>query len=156
MSPAGFERFEYADVVGDPEPEVLKQVRGGKALQVSDRGGRILTTLAPGYYVTDFGAIHASRPDKNDVVLYLYPTTPERAGTFSIVALPDEKTIATWDVHPATAWFAVGPWKGREALQEMERENAYRIDDVEGGANGSSWTVSTFSGRWRYRNGPTR
>ncbi len=212
-------RSKHADVIGGAEPELLKQLEGNQGLEVLDSAGQRVTTLKTAGYLTDFGAVHASRPDKFDVVLYVYPSTPERGGTFSIVSLPSEQTVATWYIHPPTDRFAVGPWKGQEALfylqgetlvvrsplgpvlaqpevpgghvlgrvievlaladhtvvlssgdgytqyhmvsvfdrqgqlrfQEIERENAFRLEAPEAATDEQSWAVWTFSHRWRYR-----
>ena len=115
-------RFKHADVTDGPEVETLKQLEGLRGVEVFDSSGRLLTTLETKHYLTDFGAIHASRADKLDVVLYVYPSTPDRGGTFSVVSLPSRTTVATWDIHPATDRFAVGRWKDQEALFYLQED----------------------------------
>jgi hypothetical protein len=115
-------RFKWADVIGDDAPELLWQLERGAGIEVRDAGGRTLAILETPHYLTDFGAVLASRPDKSDVVLYTYPATPERGGRFTIIAMSDRHIVATWDVYPATEWFAVGQWHGREALFYLQRD----------------------------------
>lgn len=110
------ERVKYADLAGGPELETLRQLEAGRGLEVLDSSGRLLATVKAAHYLTDFGVIHASQSHKPDLVFYGYPSTPDRSGTFSILAFPSQTMVATWDINPATDWFAVGVWKNEEAL----------------------------------------
>ncbi len=122
--------FVYADVAGDGEDEVLI---GGAAKLCTDPAspGPWPSTIVVASYsgerrfllctqgrgqVYDFGAIHASRPDKFDLVVCRYPVE-HLSSRFQILTVPDLNVVATWDEpKPAPCEFTVGRWEGREAI----------------------------------------
>lgn len=112
----GYARVKFADVVGDDVPEILIGGSGkGCAVAILSQAGGRLFSVCSDRYMTDFGAVHASRSDKADVVLCTYPNK-QRGSTFEIRTAPDQRTVATWDELPPACHFAVGPWQGRESI----------------------------------------
>jgi hypothetical protein len=121
--------FVYADVAGDDEDEVMMG-GGAKECAASASGSSASAIVVASYSgerrfllctqgagrVYDFGAIHASRPDKFDLVVCRYPVE-QRASRFQILTVPDLKVVATWDEpNPAPCEFTVGRWGGQDAI----------------------------------------
>lgn len=112
--PSSYVRVKHADVAGDSDEETLVELELGKGIKIEDsRGGR-LGDLPTDEYLTDFGAVPASRPGKKDVVIYTYPNR-DRGGTFRVVT-PDRTEIARWVETIPPARFDAGIWKGQAAL----------------------------------------
>ncbi len=119
---SGYARLKRADVMGDEALEILVELKprtiGHGGVEIRDQSGHPLARVMTRHYLSDFGAVHASRTDKMDLVLCEYPTAmhPNRQSTFSILTLPDQRLLATWDEVPPACRFAAGPWNGKEAL----------------------------------------
>jgi hypothetical protein len=120
---SGYARLKRADVLGDEAVELLVELRAGAGhahggVEIRDESGRTLIRVLTKHYLTDFGAVRSSRTDKMDLVLCEYPTAmrPHRQSTFSILTLPDQQLVATWDEVPPACTFAAGVWNGHEAL----------------------------------------
>lgn len=115
-------REKQADVMGDDRFETITPLPGGVGIEIrSEEGGRTVRIAAPAY-LTDFGAAQSSRPLKQDVIMYVYPSDDD-AGTFLLVNPEDGKELARWNEDPPPGRFAVGTWLGVPALFYTQRDS---------------------------------
>jgi hypothetical protein len=107
-------RARPADVVADDMPELLVELEDRHGIEIRDRSGARLARLTTTEYLTDFGAISASRPDKQDVILFTYPNAAH-GGTFTVLTAGQHE-VAKWDEYPPPGGFAVGTWARQPAV----------------------------------------
>jgi len=114
-------REKQADVMGDDQLETLAAQPGGVGIEIrSKEGGRTVRIAAPAY-LTDFGAARSSRPLKQDVVMYVYPSD-DNVGTFLLVNPENGEELARWNEDPPPSRFVVGTWQEAPAVFYTQRD----------------------------------
>jgi hypothetical protein len=103
-----------ADVLGDEAPETLATLPKGRGIEVRDRNGRRVSTIATGDYLTHFETLSAVHPNKADLVLYTYPNA-SGGGTFTVTT-GNEQRLASWEEQMPPGRFVVGGWDDGEGI----------------------------------------
>jgi hypothetical protein len=107
-------RSTRADVLGDPRPEILVALPGGRGVEIRDEANAPLRVVQAMDYLTDFGTVFSSSVGKQQIVLYEYPNS-EGSGTFRVLDSGLQELVS-WSVTPAPGRFTTADWKGTTAL----------------------------------------
>ena len=103
-----------ADLLGDEALETVVALPRGQGLEIRNGNGQRVSAITTPGYLTDFGILPALRPDKQDLVLYVYPND-SGGGTFTVLT-PGERVLASWEERSPPGRFAIGRWDGHDAI----------------------------------------
>jgi hypothetical protein len=126
---SNFRRMKKADLTGDGQLESIIGRENLSGVDVFGPTGSEIIRLDTARLI-DFGAVQASRTDRSDLVIYTYPFNG-KTGTFTILQIPEQRQVATWDETPGPPAFATEQWRGADALWYF-RGGRLVIRDVKG------------------------